>query len=66
MYENKEVQQTAVLASVDTGEFDAQRSIEELEELAKSAGAQVKGCVIQKKEKINYCFLLQALLQKDV
>ena len=34
MYENKEQQQTALLAAVDTGEFDVQRSIDELEELA--------------------------------
>ena len=39
MYENKEKQQTALLAAVDTGEFDVQRSVDELEELAKSAGA---------------------------
>ena len=38
MYENKEKQQTALLAAVDTGEFDVQRSVDELEELAKSAG----------------------------
>ena len=41
MYENKQQQQTAVLAAVDTGEYDVQRSVDELEELAKSAGAEV-------------------------
>ena len=51
MYENKEKQQTALLAAVDTGEFDVQRSIDELEELAKSAGAKVVGKIIQKKDK---------------
>ena len=51
MYENKEKQQTALLAAVDTGEFDVQRSVDELEELAKSAGAVVKGRVIQRKER---------------
>lgn len=49
MYENKEKQQTALLAAVDTGEFDVQRSVDELEELAKSAGAVVKGRVIPAK-----------------
>ena len=49
MYENKQEEQTAVLATIDTGEYDAQRSMEELEELAKSAGAKVMGRVIQKR-----------------
>ena len=40
MYENKQEEQTAVLAAIDTGEYDAQRSMDELEELAKSAGAK--------------------------
>ena len=60
MYENKEQQQTALLAAVDTGEFDVQRSIDELEELAKSAGAQVMGRVIQKKEKPDPATLMGA------
>ena len=40
----------ALLVSVDTGEFDAEVSIDELEELAHTAGAEVVGKVIQKKE----------------
>ena len=51
MYENKQEEQTAVLAAIDTGEYDAQRSMDELEELAKSAGAKVMGRVIQKKDR---------------
>lgn len=51
MYENKEKQQTALLAAVDTGEFDVERSLDELEELAKTAGAKVVGKIVQKKEK---------------
>lgn len=39
----------AILACADTGEFDAERSIDELEELAKTAGAEVLGKVIQKR-----------------
>lgn len=39
----------AVLASVDTGEFDAEISINELSELAETAGAETVGIVIQKK-----------------
>lgn len=50
MYENDIKQEVALLVSVDTGEFDAEVSINELEELAHTAGAEVIGKVIQKKE----------------
>lgn len=51
MYENKteNIPAKAVLACVDTGEFDAEASIRELEELAATAGAEVVGTVIQKR-----------------
>ena len=49
MYENQEREERAVLICVDTGEYDAERSLDELEELAKSAGATVVSRVIQKK-----------------
>ncbi len=51
MYENKteELPVKAVLACVDVGEFDAETSIAELAELAKTANAEVVGEVIQKK-----------------
>ena len=51
MYENKteNIPVPAVLACVDTGEFDAEASIRELEELASSAEAEVVGTVIQKR-----------------
>ncbi|HPU58547.1 MAG TPA: GTPase HflX, partial [Candidatus Avimonas sp.] len=42
--------QTALLVSVDTGEFDAETSINELAELASTAGAEVRGMVIQKRK----------------
>lgn len=51
MYENKQEQEKALLVSVDTGEFDAEVSIDELEELAHTAGAVVLGKIIQKKER---------------
>lgn len=41
----------ALLVSVDTGDFDAETSIDELAELAKTAGAVVLGKLIQKKER---------------
>ena len=50
MHENKTEQEKALLVSVDTGEFDAEASIDELEELVYTAGAEVIGKVIQKKE----------------
>lgn len=51
MYENKieELPVRAVLACVDTGEFDAEVSIAELAELAETANAEVVGEIIQKK-----------------
>ena len=50
MYENEIKKEVALLVSVDTGEFDAEVSIDELEELAYTAGAEVIGKVIQRKE----------------
>ena len=53
MHETEEKQERAVLAGVDCGEYDADSSIAELEELAKSAGASVLASVIQKRERPN-------------
>lgn len=51
LYENYITEkEQALLLSVDTGEFDAQASIDELEQLAYTAGAEVVGKVIQKRE----------------
>ena len=60
MYENKQEKQTALLAAVDTGEFDVERSLDELEELAKSAGAEVIAKIIQKKDKPDPATLMGA------
>ena len=51
LYENKidDAPVKAVLVCVDTGEFDAEISIAELAELARSANAEVVGEMIQKK-----------------
>ena len=40
----------ALLISVDTGEFDAEVSINELAELADTAGAEVAGMMVQKRD----------------
>ena len=39
MYENETRAQRALLVSVDTGEYDAESSLNELEELCRTAGA---------------------------
>lgn len=51
MYQNKieDIPVKAVLACVDTGEFNAEVSIAELAELAETANAEVVGEIIQKK-----------------
>ena len=49
-YENKSEQERAVLVSVDTGEFDVDSSLEELAELARTAGAEVICQMTQKRE----------------
>ena len=50
-YENKQEPEKAVLVAVDTGEYDCDSSLAELEELAQTAGAQVAGFVSQKRER---------------
>lgn len=47
--ENKIKQTRVILVSADTGEFDAERSMEELKELAKTDGVEIVGCVTQKR-----------------
>lgn len=48
-YEIDNSPERALLLSVDTGDFDAESSIEELTLLAESAGAEVVGSIIQRK-----------------
>ena len=50
MYENKEQKERAVLAGVNTGAFDVEASIDELAELADTAGAEVLAKFIQNRE----------------
>ncbi len=47
---DEERRERALLVSVDTGEFDAELSLDELEELADTAGADVLGRLVQKRE----------------
>ena len=46
-------QQRAILVGVDTGEYDAAVSLDELGELATTAGAEVLGKVIQKRPAVD-------------
>lgn len=50
-YENKQEPEKAVLIAVDAGEYDCESSLDELEELAKTAGAEVVGRLWQKRDK---------------
>lgn len=50
MFENKEGAEKAVLICADTGEYDAESSLVELSELAKTAGAEVVCEIVQKRE----------------
>lgn len=47
--QEKEIE-TALLVSIDTGEFDVESSLDELAELARTAGAEVIGRLTQKRE----------------
>ena len=52
LYENINTEnERALLVSVDTGNFDAEVSIDELEELSHTAGADVIGKIIQKRDR---------------
>lgn len=53
MFENEQNPQTALLVAVDTGEYDAQASLDELAELAATAGAEVVGRMCQKRPSID-------------
>jgi GTP-binding protein HflX len=53
LIETKEKTDRALLISVDTGKFDAEASLSELEELCKSAGAEPVLTVLQKLNKVE-------------
>ncbi len=50
-YENSDKPEVAVLVCVDFDEYDPDSSLDELEELAKTAGAEVVARMIQKRDK---------------
>lgn len=50
---NEEKKEQALLIAVDTGDYDAEVSIAELEELAKTAGAEVVAQMVQKRSAVE-------------
>ena len=50
-FENSVEPEVAVLVGIDTGLYDAEVSMDELEELARTAGAVVAAKIIQKRDK---------------
>ena len=52
-YENSTAPEICILVGLDTGEYDAYTSIDELEELAHTAGAEVFAKLIQKRDKAD-------------
>lgn len=50
-YENSQEPEVAVLVGIDMGLYNAQVSMDELEELARTAGAVVEAKIIQKRDK---------------
>lgn len=57
-YENKQEPEKAVLVAVDTGEYDCDSSLAELEELTMTAGAEVVGFITQKRDKPDNALFL--------
>lgn len=54
LYDLNDVEERVILVGVQEGDGeDAEESVEELAELSKTAGAQVVGTVIQKRERIH-------------
>ena len=50
MYDNTAERDIAILAAVDTGDFDIESSLDELEELAKTAGIETLGYLVQRRQ----------------
>lgn len=53
LYENSQAPEKALLAAIDTGEYDAESSLDELEELAQTAGAEVLARIIQNRDRAD-------------
>lgn len=51
LYENSQSPEIAMLVGIDTGDYDAEVSIDELEELARTAGAVVCAKTLQKRDR---------------
>ena len=51
VFDNKPMEERAVLVALDMGDYDVESSLEELRALAESAGAEVAAVMIQKRER---------------
>lgn len=51
LHDNSQAPEKALLVGVDTGEYDTEASLDELEELTRTAGAEVLGRLIQARSK---------------
>lgn len=64
--EMEERAERALLVSLDTGEFDAQASLEELYELVKSAGAEPVSSVMQKRPAPDTAFCVGSGMLEEI
>ena len=53
MFDNTIKKDRVLLAAVDTGSYDVELSLDELEELVKTAGGEVVGRIIQKRDGVH-------------
>ena len=53
LYENSTEAEAVLILAVDTGEYDADASVEELKELIKTAGGETVGVIMQQKDKCD-------------
>ena len=66
MYEFEETIQRAILVAVDLGEYDVEVSLEELEQLAQTAGAEVIAKVSQKRQAMDTATVIGAGKLREV
>ena len=53
MTDNTKTQPKVLLAAVDTGDYDVERSLDELSELCETAGAEVVASLTQKRPTLD-------------
>ena len=66
MFDTQISKPRVILAAVDTGEYDMDSAIEELSELAKTAGAEIAAALVQKRPTIDNATVLGAGRLEDL